>query len=427
MSSPTSITKEDPLRMLVMSSCRPSSPALGSSYVILAQHSVCLPERLTAAVPSSSAQPQSKRTTRGHIRNRREDDLDEAHIFRLAGLLSPAETAERDGSGGWLVRSVFMELCERTLGHVVHVKAADNMWLPTQSSLVNLFERNGIVVDLSVDPCGWCDRDEAGAETSEENGAGHRYLSMTNLADVARAIEQAANIVHTRIAQNTEIHGDNSERTVHPIPIVFDSISPLIAMHGLSRIIIFLQHLRENQAKIRQGSEHFIRSPIVIPVLGEVLSPHDHRRLEDFCDATLVLDRGDIQIARNSSRAGSVGGKLMREVQHFAVLRRHNEMENEESRAMSKASSNKNKGNAFGLVSSQDGKIETEPSPPNRRRPTLQHEDESCRSHTHRTKKAIDQVQQRESRHAKPRIFVEDDDPEFDDLDEEDPDDDLDL
>jgi len=197
------------------------------------------------------------------------------------------------------------------------------------------------------------------------------------------------------------------------------------------------------------------------------------RQLEDASDAVLTVDGGVATIARRSARLGGMhsaslgcgGVRLLKEVQHFQISggrdlvlvssafnTTNNDVEGgtSESRNLPKVtkrnSTNTTGGGSGGGndIASRVGRLglensvsDTQPSGTTtnassqgknngRRQLLLQHEDEKQQKIT-TSPAAPGSASQTEAARPKPRIYMEENDPEFDDLDEEDPDDDLDI
>ena len=201
-------------------------------------------------------------------------------------------------------------------------------------------------------------------------------------------------------------------------------------------------------------------SPIFLPTTTEFLPPSSNQVLEDFADATMSLYNGKLHIAKRSARNNggmvypsfSGGLRLMKDVQYFEFDRVKKELillnsATTSGRGNSDINGNVNKkevrssskdGNSINderstkeipqnmgvneahnhSTSSQHERNTTK----NRKGPiVLQHEsDEKLGSKS--TNDGVGEIMK-----PKPRIYIEENDPEYDDMDEEDPDDDLDI
>ena len=183
--------------------------------------------------------------------------------------------------------------------------------------------------------------------------------------------------------------------------IILESIAPLISMHGLDRTVDFLTHLLK----------HTVSTTLIIPVLTECLAQPHHVILEDLADAVLILEGGEATLMRRGVRERA---NLLREPVHIEITDRGLKLLSTDN-----TTANVNKSSA----KSVDAKVDrSAPAPAvvpvsSMSRPgriTLRHDDNHV---------AVAEVPNVPT----PRIYLQDNDPEFDDMDEEDPDDDLDI
>jgi hypothetical protein len=291
-----------------------------------------------------------------------------------------------------------------------------------------MFEQNGVLVDLSSDPLDWDgpDDDHPSSKVGENQYGVHTVKGkMCNVNSILSALQDATTYIATKGSTCT-----------HPIPIIFDSITPLVLYHGVEKIHILLTVLKQTQRTT------FV-SPIFIPILSEILPPSSNRILEDYADAVMTLYGGKLSIAKRSARNGGMvssglsgGLRLVKEVQHFQVkkdyagdeliLIKGDKQNNSEGR---QGDENRVDASVQDVIEKTE-KIKVTPTSSTFRddskrekskiRPMLKHENENDRLHR------AQQLQQEESK-PKPVIYLEENDPEFQDLDEEDPDDDLDI
>jgi len=271
-------------------------------------------------------------------------------LYKSAGVTEPQVASQRDISGFLVLKEIIS-----TLRH-----GNESIVFVTTGALC--FEMDGVkIVDLGRDPLGW------------EGG-----FSLNDLEGLMQKIEQMS----------------TSQR---PVPLVFDSLAPIIEAHGIEQTITLLACLR------RTGKF----SSVIAAVLQEMLHPHDHRLLEDSSDAIITLEDGMMQIVGKSHRGT---GKVTKEIQPFRII-----SDEKGSRVVFHVQINdklEDKANSLGTEKKvTDGHIDLL-SKRGTNRITLKHE-EGERNFSAERKG--------------PRIFLQDDDPEFDDLDEEDPDDDLDI
>ena len=178
-----------------------------------------------------------------------------------------------------------------------------------------------------------------------------------------------------------------------------------------------------------------VRSPIVLPVLAESLRPLDHRLLEDVCDAVVSLQGGELNIVRRSARTGGAGGRLVREIQPFRLEGGGGLLELGEEGAVEKGEDweRRSQGDGGddddtrGMADRRRNELTVGADPRTLgrvKKPALRHEEEGDSRSNARSSL---QREMQGGRGNKPLIFMQEDDPEFEDLDEEDPDDDLDL
>lgn len=183
--------------------------------------------------------------------------------------------------------------------------------------------------------------------------------------------------------------------------IVLESLTPLVTMHGLNRTVDFLQQLKT----------HSSSATLVLPVLIESLTPAQHIVLEDLADSVLILEGGEATLMRRGVRER---GNLLRDKVEF-------EIDDDGQLRLLSTTEITVPTNDSGVVERVPQKEEQTPLIEGvvslEHRPgkvTLRHEDDKVTSASSSTT-------------PKPHIYLQDDDPEFADMDEEDPDDDLDI
>ena len=329
--------------------------------------------------------------------------------------------------GSLLLKECWKECVKLCQGHVIWVSTCNSITFSKpgrDAELWRLFKENGFFIDLNTDPLGWDEEEDeqitAESETgSEANSKVHGKL--TSFESIYNCIDSAC----SKIQSNLEPAGK-------PIPIIFESMTPLLFYHGIDKLSRFLAFLKENCRNCLS-----FPSPIVIPISTESLSPFSHRLLEDLSDAVLTLVTGQLEIAKRSSRnGGNIGGlsgsRLVKDVQVFEVegdsgmnircinkggsqnldpLKSRSEkdevVENTSSNIQGIKISHFKQRNTSSLQQKKDIGLKI---------PIIQHEREGggSRPEIAGSKPA-------------PHIYMEENDPEFDDLDEEDPDDDLDI
>ena len=177
-------------------------------------------------------------------------------------------------------------------------------------------------------------------------------------------------------------------------------------------------------------------SPVIIPLLVDTMCQLDSRRLEDEADAMVEMSGGTMKTIRRgggNGKVGGVAGRLVNGLQDFYL-----EPSDDGTRLLLYGSTSPQKG-AETEVRKESREEHQKRSPAintakeerasirsslrdrvgPRVRPMLQHE-EGERAKSDATSASSQST-------SGPRIYIQDDDPEYDDMDEEDLDDDLDL
>lgn len=377
-------------------------------------------------------------------------------------------------SGPFLVRQAFEELCRRCDGAVIFVSllgtsgvldldeldesnlndvdyvvndyAADTgddgeddegehinleMLRKQKSAVQKMFRRNGAWVDLSSDPFGW--------EEDTENDCGNSFVqrsSMDKLQSIAMAIRRAAaNIESRRPSSRGKEKNQRKQQMQPPIPIVFETLTPLLHLHGVEKINLLIKSLGRSMPSsttVPSGINPPILSPIIVPILYESLRPSEHRCLEDIADSMIHLNVMDTQrrvsasslndpnsttvisgvmdlVRRGGGGGGNLGGKLIRHCVPFHIMR-----------AASIGTFPLDARDSCYWVLDRDANDDTEES--------NKDQQVSNQSTGSTTTTSAGEPASSTTGPSRPRIYLQDDDPEFDDFDEEDDlDDDIDL
>mmetsp|Transcript_28743 Transcript_28743/g.32866 ORF Transcript_28743/g.32866 Transcript_28743/m.32866 type:complete len:336 (+) Transcript_28743:42-1049(+) len=288
---------------------------------------------------------------------------DEISVYQQAKVLTPSERARLDAYGNiWVY-----ELATTYIQQVI--------WIETIGGKV---PKNCHKVISTVDnPLGWDDNNENdNLMTSSSN--------LRNLNDLAKLIDISS--------YSSGI-------------VIFESITPLLMLHGLHQTTLFLHQL--------------LISPIVVivPINQEILTPAEHILLEDLSNALLVIQDGTATLLRHGVRER---GNFVRD----EVIYKIDEHQNNQLRLLPSSKQQNVKENKVSVETKiNDHSFMQEnvtiPSSPVRERPgkiTLKIEEEDDKILRNPTT-IIN----------RPQIYLEDDDPELEDIDEEDIDDDLDL
>ena len=484
-----------------------SSASNKRSRLVLLQHGADrLTTRLTASGPADADGGGGRRggrrgggaattTTRRKSsssdtgNNNHNNATSEDALYRLAGLRTPSESATRDLAGGLLALSALEEVVTRTGGRVVWVSLANHLSVPGGDGVTDgdgwaaQFQRNGVTVDLASDAMGWDDGDvdddddEGGDENKQDDdgpSTTHRcyYSRMDSLNTVLATIERAA----ASIASSEDGDGDGAA-TTRDVPVIFDSIVPLLSYHGSAKVYRILQRLLGRGMATANTPSNIALSPVVVPLSIECIQPADMRRLEDEADAIVTLSGGEMRTMRRGGGDGKIGGAAGRlgiDVQQFTLeqnqlqkqqqtittglgytsaerlvlLKSSGQSDNEKrkkvvvQRKTKDRTDTRSEGDESLLpmtekLASMELVSPASPAPSasslssQRNRPTLQMGEKGRDTATvaDAAAKTIanDDSQSEPTTKSGPRIFVQDDDPEFDDMDEEDLDDDLDL
>eukprot|EP00934_Nitzschia_sp_Nitz4_P002056 Nitzschia sp. Nitz4//scaffold96_size78090//32888//34003//NITZ4_005492-RA/size78090-processed-gene-0.53-mRNA-1//-1//CDS//3329560567//2056//frame0 len=337
------------------------------SYKILLQHSTNLPTRLMAK--STVENPQ---------------------IYQRAGVRTPPERATRDFLGGlaWLTRIMELGLQSGCKVILVRTLARPSPLSPVLLTKVSQIRSTG------DDAWGWDTPD------NEANDG-----SVHNLLLLAERISSRSK----ELASPSDLASQDSS---HPIMLVWESLNPLLTLYGFETTHLFLDNLDKASTKLLQ----------VWPVRVESLLGHEHAQLEDSTQALLSVTNGGVTLVRQGVREA---GKLLRDtlafdlapdvtntsfqtctVKEFDVPKSAKDEKKEVSKdSVQTSSSVATDSTVVPSASVGRGKV------------VLQHEEENAPTRNTLPSPPAE----------RPRIFLQDDDPEFDDLDEEDPDDDLDI
>lgn len=377
--------------------------------------------------------------------------------------MNPKERSLRDIHGGMLfIHETWKECVSRCDGRVIFVSCLDHIKFGSDGDReVGLFENNGVVVDLFSDPLGWDDEgesDSCGENVGVKTIKGH----VSKMKSISSSIHKAAEYIQKSREKDRSGYGADGNGCFKPTPIIFDSVTTILLHHGVEKLTVLLTHLKQNEGNRIRGRYNSALSPIFLPCLVETLSSSCHQILEDYADAVMTLNGGRVSIAKRSARSGGMvcgglsgGVRLIKDIQLFDIddgrlklktkngnqCRRQNDKEDgsdNHKKEVSKGGPTNdtaitrlaNQSNEVEQISSQTRGLRLDESSekrPNRghQRPVLKHQSDE----QPRKKDLTESLQASTTSINKPapRIFMEENDPEFDDFDEEDPDDDLDI
>ncbi len=325
---------------------------------------------------------------------------DEETVYRRARLRTPTESALRDLLGGpaWLIR--ILEVGVEEDCQVIFVKTQSRHCFPPRHILSKI-----MVLDASQDPWGW--NLESEGETTSEQREANLAVSQNNLSALYESINHSC-----------------EQKGQTPVLLVWESLTPLFLAHGFDLTLRFLQELDASSRTRR--TKDCRRVLQVWSVRMETLTASQHAKLEDSANALMYMNRGEMTLMRQGIREA---GNVVREVLPFRLVSQETgkagddmlrfRLEEQDDISISKMQdedttlSDERRQSAQDKLSS-DPKSTTKPKPGRSKiKLRLESDDEQP---------SVDA-----SDSTRPRIFLQDDDPEFDDMDEEDPDDDLDI
>ncbi|KAL7448919.1 hypothetical protein ACHAWC_001034 [Mediolabrus comicus] len=443
-----------------------SSAGGGGGYTILLQHSLTPKSQRKWALESTMAVMDKSSNSSNNINSGTRSNKSN----NTAPSSSSSSRSRSGGGGDWygisgpfLVRQALYDLSTRCNGRVVFVSVTGTTGIldldalqdnndASSSSSLRLFRQNGACVDLSSNPFGW--NDDENYEDNNNHCNNNSFVTkatMSNLQSLASAIRQAAsNIIISRskdeaidnISKDQKSKSEGNLQLQQPIPIIFETMTSLLQLHGVERITVLLKSLGrmtllDNNNDNNSNSTSSVLSPIIVPVLYESICLSDHRTLEDCADAMVSLklmdtvtsattsidaveakDDKDIVVVtgvmdlvrRGGGGNGGLGGKLMRHCVPIHILR---------SKTTTTMGDLRN--SCYWIVGSDDND--------NTRQEGEEDDDVTEKGKTemrssHNT--ALDQspTSSAAPKSSRPQIYLQDDDPDFQDYDE---DDDLDL
>jgi hypothetical protein len=209
--------------------------------------------------------------------------------------------------------------------------------------------------------------------------------------------------------------------------VLFESVTPLLLYHGSSRVLSWLSQI------VPRFRCDVAKCLLVTPVSKEMLSSAEHLQWEDAADATLLLQDGSALWVYRSVR--HYRDNLMRTPIPYEISCDDTEdMPVEQSLYVNLSIPHVTVNESVAEKSDElaatdthtEGKYTMIRGAKARPRVELQLEDES-RISAPGSGIMSTAPESTSNEAAGPRIFLQDDDPEFDDFDEEDPDDDLEL
>ena len=370
------------------------------SYRIVLQTSYSLTTRITAAEP-----------------------VENPHLYKRAGLATPPERAIRDihgaGETAWLLRLVELATKQQQRQKASGDDSSDSqlvsiIYLTTKSrsqnySLIDELPQdvrgNVQILDLgSRDPFGWDEEEKTPSDEKEAN--------MNNLQAVYQRLKMEFN-------------------TRKSVILIWQSLTPLIAVHGFKKVLRLLCALPPCLQ--------------VWPVNTQLMTPSQHAQLEDASNAILQLQGGEMNIIRQGirERGNVLRQKLPFQLEAIATNRDVGQRYRIVQESEDEERKNEGEGDDHGGKSVDDerdeygGKVKKATPETTNKTKEVSRSDGRSRSTPLRIEEndggrnesasGNGLSEQEPAAPSRPRIYLQDDDPEFDDFDEEDPDDDLDI
>jgi hypothetical protein len=223
-------------------------------------------------------------------------------VYRRAGLRTPGENGKRDFAAGALWLQYIVGELKKESSDILWVQTSSRrlpVWLQTATTSARSSKIK--VMDVAaVDAFGW-DDDNVNETTKESSSS---TSLMNDLDHLATCIENhVKETVDARKQQSPEPEPASSSTTATTsakrIPIVVESLTPLFMRHGLQRTIRFLERISKTAA-----------CPLVVAVRTETLLAVQHQVLEDLAQATLCLLAGEAVLLRQGVREK---GNMVRE------------------------------------------------------------------------------------------------------------------
>lgn len=331
------------------------------------------------------------------------ETVENAHLYQRAGLRTPAEIAFRDFFGGsaWLQHLMELLLVNNNNNnnhcHVVWIRTTttcDNQNAPQQQQPSS----NTTITILNAcppnNPWGWDDEDEESP--------------IKNLQILSRCIQK-------------EFQKNNN--TNKKVMLVWESLTPLWIMHGFEKTRRLLNSF---------SNKNCLQ---IWPVRVETLIPQQHALLEDDAHALLFLSGGEMTMIRQGIRET---GNIVRETLPFQLVL-DQQQQNEEDGVHYRLEERDEHPvpqiemkEPLGQTTADGNKAGHDISVATTAATTTSTTNHTTTSSRPKIQLQLEEEHEQEKLEApassnRPRIFLQDDDPEFDDMDEEDPDDDLDI
>jgi hypothetical protein len=340
-------------------------------------------------------------------------------LYERAGVRSPPERAWRDlhGSSAWL--EIIAQSLGRASDAVVWVQALPGRQRNGISSL-----RNVETMNFSLDPFGW--------NAEGDRGIAGNVSNLENLDRVLQVIEDRVKALSMKLCESEQQGARKIVSLRHSrgfVPVVLQSVTPIVHRHGFARTRQFLQELQR------------CCPVLVVPTTVESFSCDQHWSLEGMASGVLTVEDGAAVMLRRGIRESTnvVRETLELDFDHpesttgasqsmRTYLPRVRRVTSSTGMPSPSDPFQPSKEATLGATTTPQG-----PAPPGKPQIQLSISDEdapraatSWRPGSMSSEPQISDSTPHDERR-QPNIIVQDDDPEFDDYDEEDPDDDLDL
>ena len=359
------------------------------------------------------------------------EPVENPHLYKRAGLATPAERAIRDIRGAsetaWLLHLV--ELAAQQGQKTKDLDGANNS-TADPTSIIFLATKPGSedcsllqelpqdvrskvrVLDIgSRDPFGWEEK-----ENDAGDGTSTGFTLVNNLRQLYRRLQ----------GEFDRTTGNSGTRVI----LIWQSLTPLIVLHGFKKVLRLLCALPTCLQ--------------IWPVNSQSLTPEQNAQLEDASNAILYLHSGEMNIIRQGIRER---GNVLRQKLPFRleaiVSDRHtqnrfrivkeaeveeivNNGDDDDNRSVKSARNSDKEGYRSNAIAEDKSRMVESSSVDSRSRGAQFRIEESDGGRKEGTGGNLSSENGLTTPH-RPRIYLQDDDPEFDDFDEEDPDDDLDI
>ena len=403
-----------------------SANFVAPSPLLLFEYSNNVGLRVTAAsgaATGNATQPNPRSRAQQQQQQQQAKAQDEADLYRRAQLRTPAEDAQRLVFGGPLL---FEYLSKEILKQKLAASKDTNpqksqrpslVWIATTTrdppSWLMENPNQVSIVDMSDIYCSFFDfDDDTDGDSGADEGKPHPLEAV---------FEQIKTIVEENQSSST--------------PIVLESSTPLVQLYGFSPVLQFIKKLQQSTP----------RSILLVPAVTESMTAPQHQKLEDLAHTVFWLSNHTGQVEWHVLRRGiREQDSTVREVWEFHLVAEHRkELQHLHPLRVVVGSSDAKEDDEdeapdqVNLLEAMNPVLNPEAKPP----PVVPDVEDSVSQVTARTKKITLKLEEdniakvaapseQKPAHAAataPRIFLQDDDPEFEDYDEEDPDDDLDI